>query len=150
MPTNYWIAQYVSDPFRREPRNVGVFVEHDGAIGARFLAVDGDQVDGRKLRGRVEYLDVYKQWIAFWSEEMKHGSLTEILESSGPHYRVVEGGVVDDVGAGEMPDVVDYLYTLLVTERAAREPLGVQAEDDMTSQSSLAQEVVDVSPIVPC
>ena len=139
MNVNYWIAQYVDDLFRREPRNVGVFVEADGEVGARFLAVtDNGEVDGRKLRGRVEHIDVYRQWVDFWSTEVRHGSLSEVLSASGAHYRVLEGGKVDDVEVGELPEVVDYLYSMLVTEHATRDML-MSVEDEATAASLIVE-----------
>ena len=41
MGARYWIAQYVSDLFRKKPRNIGVFVETNGAIAVRFFAEGG-------------------------------------------------------------------------------------------------------------
>ena len=44
-------AQYVPDPFRQEPRNVGVFGVRDDRIVARFYGEVGNGTpDGRKLR----------------------------------------------------------------------------------------------------
>jgi hypothetical protein len=140
MAVNYWIAQYMGDLFRREPRNVGVFVEEDGVAAARFLGIgDNGQIDGRKLKGRVEYIDVYKQWVEFWTKEIQHTSVPEVLEMSGPHYQVVEGGVVDDA-SGELAGVAEYLYSLLVSERATRD---TYIADEEGPAVALINELID-------
>lgn len=142
MSINYWIAQYVEDVFRREPRNVGVFVESEGAVAARFFgAGEGDQIDGRKLRGRIEYPDVYRQWVDYWRSEIKCNSIASVLAASGSHYRVIDGGCVDDVASGELADVANYLYALLVSDGGIGEALGITEEDQAVAY--LAAEVAD-------
>jgi len=142
MAVNDWIAQYMADLFRREPRNVGIFVEADGEIVTRFLGTgESGGVDGRKLRGRVEYVDVYKQWVEFWTTEIRTASVPEVLALSGPHYRVVDGGVVDDAAPHELADVADYLFGLLVSEtRIARD---VFATEEDAPAAQLQSEVLD-------
>ena len=51
MTATYWIAKYVEDPFRNEPRNVGVIVLKNGvSVGKFFGERDNGTLDQRKLK----------------------------------------------------------------------------------------------------
>jgi hypothetical protein len=130
MSAKYWIAQVVEDLFRKEPRNVGVFVSLDGAFAAKFLGeADHGQIDGRKLR-MLSHPDVYRQWIGYWRREMQGAAdMSSIMESTHSHYRVVPGGDVTDTGDGVADDVARYLYSLLVSEGGFPEAIGGEADD---------------------
>src|SRR5687768_7803014 len=115
MSVKYWIAQHVADVFRNEPRNIGIFVKANESCAARFFAeTETGVLDGRKLRS-WSHPDVYRQWIEYWRKEVSSGSLEELLNASGSHYRVIEGGEVTDVGFDLAEDVANYLYALLVS-----------------------------------
>ena len=65
MKAKYWIAQHVSDLFRYEPSNIGVFVKIGDEIAARFWGESNDGIiDSRKLKS-FSHPDVYKQWINY-------------------------------------------------------------------------------------
>jgi hypothetical protein len=143
MSARYWIAQYVSDPFRNEPRNIGVFVEANEAVAVRFFAEGGPGlIDGRKLR-TFKYPEVYRQWINFWRAEISKESPALLVELSGSHYRVIEGGGVDDIEADTADDVANYLYALLVSEGGFREALALPGDVEEPAVALLADEVVD-------
>jgi hypothetical protein len=143
MSARYWIAQYVSDPFRNEPRNIGVFVEANGALAIRFFAEGGPgQIDGRKLRA-FKSPEVYRQWINFWRAEIAAKPPASLVELSGSHYRVIEGGGVDDIEADTADDVANYLYALLVSEGGFSEALALQGDVEEPAVALLADEVGD-------
>jgi hypothetical protein len=124
MSANYWIAQYIADLFRNEPRNIGVFVEIDGLLRARFVGESSlGQIDRRKLKG-FEYSQVYEQWLKYWRNQINNASISTILKSSGSHYRVITGGEVDDVAGDSLEEVLNYLYALLVSEGGFYEAVG--------------------------
>jgi hypothetical protein len=143
MGARYWVAQYVSDLFRNEPRNVGVFVEADGLVASRFFGEVDGQLDGRKLRA-FQYPDVYRQWVAYWRTQGHGEGLRAVLKSSGSHYRLAEGGSVEDANAADVANVADYLFSVLVSEGGFGEAIGSTAEKiELAPTASLTQEVVD-------
>lgn len=139
----YWVAQYVRDVFKNEAKNVGVFVELDGAVECRFLGETDGEIDGRKLK-LFSYPDVYRQWVAYWRAEVNR-DLRGVIEAPASNYRVVEGGEVDGLlpeerGAESMREVTNYLYSALVSEGGFAEALGAGPEAE---QQVLAGEVLD-------
>lgn len=111
----YLIAQYQTDPFRKEPRNVGVVARMDGRTLTRFLGEDeAGLFDRRKLRS-MQFPDVYLQWVDYWREVSKDvRSLEELLDSNQPNYSMVRGGKVHDTGTDSLEEVVDHLFTRFV------------------------------------
>lgn len=68
MTNEIFLAKYVPDPARWEPRNVGVIVRADDAVRCRFLGEKTDGViDGRSIRHSVGApAGVYREWVRFW------------------------------------------------------------------------------------
>jgi hypothetical protein len=115
MSASYWIAKYVDDPFRKEPRNVGVFVEANGAIVARFFGEREDGVfDARRIRSKFLYPNVYSQWRDFWRDKIKERDIASILKGTTANFYVEVGGEVSDVGSDNSGEICHFLYTLLV------------------------------------
>src|SRR5437773_125033 len=118
----YFIAQHIADPFRNEPRNVGVFVAIGNERTARFIGADiaTAKVDGKKTKFAA-YPDVYKQWVAHWWTMIQRSdlALAELLKSSKDNYRVIEGGEVAHIGMDSVHEVATYLYASLVTDNLA-------------------------------
>lgn len=131
MTARYWIAQYVSDPFRNEPRNIGVFVEVDGSVTTRFVGEDesGD-LDGRTIRHSFQFPDVYKQWVRYWRKASRNGPLTKLVEASAANFRVHLGGEVSDTACDSSKQVADYLYSMLVSKNGFMEALGPTANEE--------------------
>lgn len=141
MSAKYWIAQHISDLFRNEPRNIGVFVDSDGLFSARFVGEnEAKEIDRRKLKS-FQYPEVYEQWIKYWRKQIETSSIESIIGNSGSHYRVIAGGVVDDVAADGLDDVTNYLYALLVSSGGFYQALGVSEEEP--EATALADDVVD-------
>ncbi len=142
MSARYWIAKHIEDPFRDEPRNIGILVEHRGGVAARFMGetVPG-QVDGRKVRG-LRYPDVYKQWVEFWRGELRVTSLDALAAEASANYRLAFGGVVDDVGDDSAEGVADYLYALLVSDGGLSAALGI-TDEERSSGASLVNDVAE-------
>jgi hypothetical protein len=115
MKVLYWIAKNVEDPFRNEPRNVGVIVRSGKAVAARFVGErENGAIDRRLLGQRFQYPDIYLQWLGYWREEIRHGRIDTIVKATSPNYYVVEAGEVSDTGADSIEAVCSFLYTLLV------------------------------------
>ena len=115
MSTVYWLAKYVEDPLRNETRNVGVFVEKDGVIAARFIGERDDLVfDARKLGAKFSHPSVYTQWRNYWREQLAKSDMSTVLEASTSNYFVQLGGEVADVDGDAATEVCQFLFDLLV------------------------------------
>ena len=136
-PVHYLVAKYIADTRRMEPRNIGVVVWSAGEVAARFAAERRDQpgeVDGRSLPSFVTSLSAYKQWVRFWRKELEKETirplaggepavrtsadfLKVLTSTSKGNFLLTEGGMLlDPVAPGELADVADCLFGLLVEE----------------------------------
>lgn len=114
MSATYWIARYVPDTFRNEPRNVGVVVALNGVVAARFLGERADGVfDGRLLRG-LSHPQVYGQWRAYWRSKLNVPALERISRKASGNYYLSSGGEVTGTGADSAGEVCAFLYDLLI------------------------------------
>lgn len=115
MSAQYWIAQYVQDLFRNEPRNIAVFVKTADSVAARYLGSDDqDKIDGRRL-GIFNQPDVYKQWVEYWKSLIEAENTDELENSSSAHFRIISGGSVSNIAADSSSTVASSLYSLLVS-----------------------------------
>src|ERR1035437_7417771 len=110
MSAEFLIVQHFSDPFRREAKNVGVFVRMNGDTKARFFGevLPGD-IDGRRIR-MLPFPDAYSQWINYWRRILKNRPGTawdEAKNTAIHHYQVIDGGEVDRIGDDSIDDVLD-------------------------------------------
>jgi hypothetical protein len=115
MSTIYWLAKYVEEPLRNEPRNVGVIVEKDGVLAARFIGERDDLVfDARKLGAKFSHPNVYTQWRHYWRGQIGKHDLPAVLKASTSNYFVQSGGEVGDAGGDAAAEVCQFLFDLLV------------------------------------
>lgn len=116
----YLIAQHVEDPFRREARNVGVFVRKEGRYAARFVGETGPGVLDGRLVEVLAAPDVYRQWVQYWRGVLddEPDPFAALQQHSSAHYLVVDGGTVLDTGDDPPEVVAAFLYARLVTERS--------------------------------
>ena len=141
MSTKYWIAKYVEDPLRNEPRNVGIVLEQGGRLSARFLGErDDDTLDGRTIRAKFSHPNVYTQWHSYWRKQITSGDIQELLRRSTSNYFVVEGGEVSDVGSDPASEVCQFLFDMLVGG-GPLEAYRWQTDED--GNMTLASEIVD-------
>jgi hypothetical protein len=139
MSAQYWIAKYVEDPFRNEPRNVGIVVSGADGLSARFAGEREDgTVDGRRLQS-FKYAEVYKQWIQYWREQIKAENIGAITAATTPNYYVTKGGEVSDTGADGADAICKFLYGLLVSDTPVMEAFELAIEGDTERQ--LLQDV---------
>ncbi len=136
MSMHYWVAQHISDLFRNEPRNIGVFVRNEEQMAARFIGeTENSQIDGRKLKG-FSRPEVYRQWVEFWKDQIPRNRPEDLVKSSGSHYRVVSAGKVSDTDNDTPEMVVNYLYSLLVSEGGLKEAL--ENEEDSLEDPAIS------------
>ncbi|MCK1366407.1 hypothetical protein [Bradyrhizobium sp. 62] len=139
MSAQYWIAKYVDDPFRNEPRNVGVIVEANGSLVARFFGEREDGVfDARKIKSKFLYPNVYSQWRDFWRDRIKSRDLTGIIKGKTANFYVDAGGDVTDTGSDNSGEVCHFLYTLLVGAGAME---AFDWKDTEDSEVDLAEDI---------
>lgn len=141
MIARYWIAQYLREPIRMEPKNVGVIVRLGDAVAAKFVGeTRPGEFDARKLRG-FPHPDVYRQWVEYWRRELDRNG-PEGLSYSAPNYRTVEGGEVSGIDATDsIDDVLNYIYALLVSEGGFTEAIDQAAEDAADNTAQFAREI---------
>jgi hypothetical protein len=137
MPASYWIAKYVEDPFRNEPRNVGILVSAPDGVAARFAGErDDGSIDGRRLQS-FKFADVYKQWIQYWREQIEAENFEDIMRATTSNYYVSYGGEVSDTGADGAEAICKFLYGLLVSDAPVLEAFDLAAESDTERDLSL-------------
>jgi hypothetical protein len=139
MSARYWIAKYVEDPFRNEPRNVGIMISSADGWCARFAGERDDcTVDGRRLQS-FKYAEVYKQWLQYWREQIASENIDEIVGAKTANYYVAYGGEVSDTGTDSAEAICKFLYGLLVSDAPVMEAFELTTEGDTERQ--LLQDV---------
>jgi len=139
MAARYWVAKYVEDPFRNEPRNVGIIVATGDEWAARFAGEREDgTIDGRRLQS-FKYADVYKQWLLYWREQIDVENIDEIVGAATPNYYVLRGGEVSDTGSDSAESVCAFLYGLLVSDIPVLEAFELSKQED--TERDLWQDV---------
>jgi hypothetical protein len=144
----FLIAQYLRDPIRREPKNVGLIVIKDGAGAGKFLGEESGRFDLRTVRWASEPY-VYQHWIEAWREEISMGAdglASRLAETNGENYQIVVAGRVTDTNGDDASTICDRLFPLLVAEH---EPVALSAtatSDDRQAehqQSDLRKQVTN-------
>ena len=140
MTAQYWVARYVPNPFRNEPRNVGVIVCKDNlAVGLFVGERENGTLDGRKIVGFANPA-VYLQWHKYWKRKIAAKAIDDIVNATTPNYGVVAGGEVTDVGDDNALTICRFMYDLLVgggiTEAYewTEEKLGVRLVEDIVQE----------------
>lgn len=108
----------MEDPFRREPRNVGVIARFGDTVAARFVGqAPNGELDGRKIRFAKDPA-AYRQWVAYWTNTASAKSWKdELIGSSKRNYLVVDGGNIANFIDAEK--AIDSLFSQLVSDEIA-------------------------------
>lgn len=141
MKIKYWVAKYIDDVFRDEPVNIGVFAKIENEAFGKFFgeSLEDGVVDGRKVRRM--YPDVYKQWIKFWRRKLTENDFESIINHKGTNYKVTEGGEISRVEGDEPIDIINYLYSIIVSEGGFKEAMG---EEEGGKVRSFTQDLENV------
>jgi hypothetical protein len=140
--SRYFIAKYVPDSLRCEPRNVGVVLWTPTGAAARFVGErSDDSLDLRQAPPFVDDQQVYRQWVEYWRAlihpatgltdlagplaSIDETALTQSLgQASKAHWWLVPGGVLlDPVLPSEFPVVLERLFRELVMTNEILVPL---------------------------
>ncbi|MDV6032740.1 MAG: hypothetical protein F9B45_22170 [Phycisphaera sp. RhM] len=141
----FFICQYVRDPFRQEPRNVGVIVESPDGKAGRFWGDDeggSGSIDGRTLTVFADP-DNYRNWVHFWRRAIDRDrpSLEETLtRANRQSFSVVNGGYVGDIQNDSPDQIANFLFKLLVGDHSFDDAIESSIEEKKSS-GPLAGEV---------
>lgn len=114
MSAKFWVAKYVQEPIRFEPKNIGVIVQKNNVFTSRFLGQkDNLTLDQRKLKG-FKFPTVYVQWYSYWQSCLNKHDIDSILKSATANYFVVAGGEVTDTGSDDTSKICDFVYETIV------------------------------------
>ena len=134
----YLIAQYMEDVFRREVRNVGVFVHKQGEFSARFFGeVEPGTIDGRKIKSMAAP-DVYRQWVQYWRRTLTTTAdpFQAIRLAPQANYLIADGGEVMDTGSDSVEEIAAFLYSALVAEGGFAEAFSPSDDESIGSAPS--------------
>ncbi len=146
MNTNYWIAQYVQDLFKNEPRNLAVFVSSESDTACKFCGEnDNNEIDGRLIRF-IKQPNAYRQWVEYWKMTIQNRDFVALEKSSGAHYRIVSGGKVSNTGSDSCKTIAESLFVALVTHdySAAAGGLDRQEPGFLRLKDELIQKLKEV------
>lgn len=125
MSTPWFVVKYMPDLYRREPRNVGVVLLHQGHGFTRFLGQDpssGELIpewpDQRVWpEQQAPPVQTYRSWIDYFSHHAAQGTWERALDilSRQPldNFYVEEGGKYER-GVGDPRSLLDELFRQLV------------------------------------
>lgn len=137
----YMIAQYITDLFRNEPKNIGVFIELNGDVFAKFLGeMESGEIDGRKLKG-FKSPDTYRQWIDYWRKIVTTNKFNDLTNASGAHFRVIEGGEIEDFETDSVEQIANSMYSMLISEGGYLEATTGLSEEVQPQIFSLENEL---------
>lgn len=139
MTANYWVARYVGDVFRNEPKNVGVICQAADGIAAKFIGERDDGALDRRKLAAFSHPDVYAQWLTYWKKSIAAGDIQEIIKSKTPNFSIIVGGAVADIDSDPAADVCNFLFHALVGEGGIRE--AYQWTDSENAEQNLSKEI---------
>ncbi|HKO53340.1 MAG TPA: hypothetical protein VJV79_36780 [Polyangiaceae bacterium] len=118
MNAHWYIAKYMPDLRRREPRNVGLVLFAQGQVLTRFQGQDperDDEVDRRKVRFAASTMN-YKSWVRYWTIRASECATRPDefpIKRGGDNYFLDEGGRVV-VSDRSIETLFEELYTAIV------------------------------------
>jgi len=140
----YMLAQHMANPLRKEPQNVGVVVEKDGHLHAKFI---GEPEPGKWESSRLRRFakpNVYRLWVDRWRDliSKNQDDWTDVLLTShSSHFAVIAGGELSNTGDDTPQELCNYLYGLLVSSGGLQEAIGslqeAKGESEPEGQSAL-------------
>lgn len=141
---SWHLIQYMADPRRREPRNIGIAVETPDGWLLKFIAEESDgRINGQKLRSQHVKKDVYESWIQYYRRKALAGNWDEV-----EHFHSRRPGNFTTALAGrtweperDWSAFVDRLYVSLIEEERPPQPMEIFR--------SKVDRVFDIAGIVP-
>jgi hypothetical protein len=131
----YFLAKYIPDLERMEPRNIGVLIWTPGGATVRFIGQRRDgAVDGRGIPGWIKSQTAYREWVRFWTDSVRDAAETrdaneswrrfwELRQSSKTSYLLGEGGILlDTMEPNQLADLTTHLFSTLVETHESIRP----------------------------
>ena len=140
---HYLIAQYMEDVFRREVRNIGVFVHKGDSFAARFVGeTEPGVIDGRRTKSFVAP-DVYRQWVQYWRRILSTQAdpFSGLMQYPSANYPVVQGGEIMDTGDDSAEQVCQFLYSALVADGGFARAFEPESEEVVQLQGTLPRDL---------
>jgi len=131
----YLLVKYAPDLLRMEPRNIGLFLWHDGKIAARFMSPDSVKFVSDRRN--------YQDWVDYWMEMVTAGVILDrrggdvdvscekcldaLLSTQDGNYLVVDSGfVAAKLHESQIEAAADSLFRELVSPPGG-DPTSTQA-----------------------
>jgi len=117
--TQWFIAKYMPDLQRREPRNVGVVLFFGDRMLSRFLGedpLDPGKIDGRSIRHKVGSPTNYRDWVHFWRVAAASGPEQIIARRPADNYYLERAGQQLAGGATDPEALLSRLFSQLVAD----------------------------------
>lgn len=134
MEASWYLVKYVPDPFRDEPRNIGVVVESDGRGVVRFLGQRDGGFDGRRVRGVVRSPRTLRAWIDYVEYHLSSGTFLEQVQRlsarAGQNYRIDFRGLVSASGEADLKMIASDLFAELVGDAESESVVSI---DDLAN-----------------
>ena len=144
--TKIYLAKYVPDQARWEPRNVGVIITNGDRAVARFIGEKvGGGVDGRRVRHAIGApAPIYREWVQFWRRMItEHADFDNLPARPGADFFLTEAGEVW-AAAPDRPisaQLTDFYGRLVQREAEPGEAELRQQVEDVITGSHLAARV---------
>lgn len=148
MSTPWFVVKYVPDLYRREPRNVGIVLLHEGVGHVRFLGQDpltGD-LDVTRVQQVVPETRSYQAWIHYFTHHAELGTWPQVERSLSR--RSFDNFLIEEGGSWEL-DFESPQTLLAELYRTMVERKGEAADaTTITRTSSLVRKVFEAAHIV--
>lgn len=119
------LIQYMADPQRREPRNVGVALDTPEGWFLRFVGEDGHgKINGQRIRSHHLKKDVYETWVNYYRRKAAASAWQDVekLHASRPgNFTSAVAGQLWEPQA-DWASMLSSLFTTLVEEEKQATP----------------------------
>lgn len=138
------LIQYMADPRRREPRNVGIALDTPDGWFLRFVGEDTQgRISGQKIRSHHLKKDVYETWVRYYRRKAAESSWQDVekLHASKPsNFTSAVAGQLFETEADWLA-TLSSLFTTLVEEEKQATPAEIFREK--------IERVFEIAQIVP-
>ncbi len=146
MTTKIYLAKYIPDPARWEPRNVGVVIQDESGYSARFIGEKpSGAIDGRQVRYAIGApADAYREWVRFWRRTIEEGKdPLDLVTRSGSDFFIAEAGeMLLEAAERTLAEKVQEYFNRLVKADAAPAEAELRHEvEQLLTVSGLANQV---------
>lgn len=144
MNFQWYVAKYVGDLRRREPRNFGLILIADDEVYFRFMGENEDgSIDGRRVRW-AQSPETYKAWVTYWKSSIRRDN-EELISSSRAdddnYYLEPSGKRIFGEQQADVNDFFDTLYSSLVEDPRPEDMSITQLSENVIRRLRIAMSV---------